>query len=547
MNVYICDNLKSEAESVIRQLGKSDVTIYPFPARCGHPPLEIAELKNLDHNHQPSLILGGICLQKIRTELAERKNTHVRVFDNCFELLLEKGVVEYFIRKGVYLVTPGWLANWQAHVQEWKFSRETARDFFRESCQSILLLDTGVDAASSQNLRDFAKFVDRKADKIQVGTTALKRLIQSVLQNRADQTYSSESADKRHLSDYAMAMDLLVRMFAGNLNEKAIIETILNTFSMLFAPSEMIYLKIEDSISSQLYSKSGLKFDDPATVKKLASLKQQYIWQPSGKGFMLQLHFNKELFGVISIDAIAFPEYKQHYLDLAVFLAEVYSLAIANARRYDIIHDQKEKLDFINKELNKREEYFRSLYERAPLGYQSLDANGNLLNVNQAWRDTLGYSESEVIGKWFGDLLIEESTAKFRLNFPKFLESGQIDEIEFKMIKNNGDIVDISFSGKVLKDTKGKIIRIHCILKDITRQKEILRTLEEAAKQSKNLEGFIPICANCNKIRDDDLDEKPWLKPADYFSNRYPDLKFSHGICPECMHKLYPEYSDKKS
>lgn len=55
--------------------------------------------------------------------------------------------------------------------------------------------------------------------------------------------------------------------------------------------------------------------------------------------------------------------------------------------------------------LNKSEEWFRALFEKAPLGYQSLDIDGNFIEVNRQWLDTLGYDRSEVIGKPFGDFV----------------------------------------------------------------------------------------------------------------------------------------------
>ncbi len=56
----------------------------------------------------------------------------------------------------------------------------------------------------------------------------------------------------------------------------------------------------------------------------------------------------------------------------------------------------------------------------------------------------------------------------------------------------------------------------------------------------KILEGFIPICANCKKIRQD-ID---WKVLEDYISENSL-AKFSHTICPECTRKLYPELADR--
>lgn len=59
--------------------------------------------------------------------------------------------------------------------------------------------------------------------------------------------------------------------------------------------------------------------------------------------------------------------------------------------------------------------------------------------------------------------------------------------------------------------------------------------LRDALVHVKKLQGLLPICANCKKIRDDD---GYWQQIELYISNN-TDAKFSHGICPECAIKLY--------
>jgi hypothetical protein len=56
----------------------------------------------------------------------------------------------------------------------------------------------------------------------------------------------------------------------------------------------------------------------------------------------------------------------------------------------------------------------------------------------------------------------------------------------------------------------------------------------------KILEGFIPICASCKKIRQD----IEWKILEEYISENSL-AKFSHSICPECVSRLYPEFADK--
>jgi hypothetical protein len=51
------------------------------------------------------------------------------------------------------------------------------------------------------------------------------------------------------------------------------------------------------------------------------------------------------------------------------------------------------------------------------------------------------------------------------------------------------------------------------------------------------LRGIVPICAGCRKIRNDD---QFWVNVESYFRTKL-DLNFSHGLCPDCMKRLYPD------
>ena len=68
-------------------------------------------------------------------------------------------------------------------------------------------------------------------------------------------------------------------------------------------------------------------------------------------------------------------------------------------------------------------------------------------------------------------------------------------------------------------------------------REKLISQLKKALREIKTLRGFVPICANCKKIRDD---EGYWQQIEKYIQER-SDAKFSHGICPECARKFYPD------
>ena len=64
------------------------------------------------------------------------------------------------------------------------------------------------------------------------------------------------------------------------------------------------------------------------------------------------------------------------------------------------------------------------------------------------------------------------------------------------------------------------------------------RKLEHALAEVKTLQGLLPICAVCKRIRDD----KGYWNQMEAYIHEHSEAEFSHGICPECAQKLYPEF-----
>ncbi len=69
------------------------------------------------------------------------------------------------------------------------------------------------------------------------------------------------------------------------------------------------------------------------------------------------------------------------------------------------------------------------------------------------------------------------------------------------------------------------------LINDLTVAMENIRTLGE----------LLPICSNCKSIRDD----KGYWQAVDRYISANTDTKLSHGICPDCIDKLYPEYAER--
>ncbi|MFQ5578663.1 MAG: response regulator [Anaerolineae bacterium] len=71
----------------------------------------------------------------------------------------------------------------------------------------------------------------------------------------------------------------------------------------------------------------------------------------------------------------------------------------------------------------------------------------------------------------------------------------------------------------------------------INEQRRLNEELQAALAEVKTLSGLVPICASCKNIRDD---EGYWHKVETYIES-HSEASFTHGICPDCKKKLYPQ------
>lgn len=96
---------------------------------------------------------------------------------------------------------------------------------------------------------------------------------------------------------------------------------------------------------------------------------------------------------------------------------------------------------------------------------------------------------------------------------------------------------------------EGKVVAAVTAFRDITFQKELeqersqlILAYEDALNNIKTLKGLVPICASCKKIRDD----KGFWNQIEVYISKHSDAEFSHGICPDCAKKLYPDFVKKE-
>jgi PAS domain S-box-containing protein len=204
----------------------------------------------------------------------------------------------------------------------------------------------------------------------------------------------------------------------------------------------------------------------------------------------------------------------------------------------------------LDRYLKDKQPFLESVFDVIQDGIVVLDQNGKVYEANQQYAQMLGYSMEEVkqlyVWDWDTQWTKEQLLEKIRT----VDEKG--DHFETYHRRKDGTLYDVEIS------TNGSVYRgqklVFCVCRDITERKraqkereKLIKELQEALKEIKTLRGILPICSFCKKIRND----KGYWEQVDVYIRKHSQADISHGICPECLKKHYPEehaliYADKK-
>jgi PAS domain S-box-containing protein len=121
----------------------------------------------------------------------------------------------------------------------------------------------------------------------------------------------------------------------------------------------------------------------------------------------------------------------------------------------------------------------RRLYEVTPALLHSIDAEGCLIDVSNAWLEHLGYERAEVLGRRSSEFLTPASRDKARDEvLPAFFRVGRCDNIEYQFICKDGRVVDMLLSATLERHADGRPLRSLAVLQDITERKRLAAELQ---------------------------------------------------------------------
>lgn len=270
-----------------------------------------------------------------------------------------------------------------------------------------------------------------------------------------------------------------------------------------------------------------------------------------------------------------------HVLSMAAVFAVLAALAgvalfvFASRRLFDSIEDHQEQI--------------RAIVETAPDGIVTTNEHGVVLSFNAAAERMFGCRAPEVIRSLVTVLIAGSDLDTDADGFSGFLRErrirmGSVNEVEG--LRKNGETFPMELSLGCTDLGEGLVFTLLCrdvtervraqaalreahalleervkartaelesanrkLLREIAARQQLeegrqklLADLKEALTRLKILGGLIPICASCKKVRDD----QGYWKQIEAYIHDHSYASFSHGICPDCIKKLYPEFVDKQ-
>ncbi len=174
-----------------------------------------------------------------------------------------------------------------------------------------------------------------------------------------------------------------------------------------------------------------------------------------------------------------------------------------------------------------------------------LDSVNRIADINPTMAHICHVSPQDVLGR---------PVALALRGYPTLVEylGNGASEAELAM-RTNGEMHHYDLRLTPLPKRHGQPSGQIVVLRDVTRRRRaevererLVDELRTALAEVRTLSGLLPICAHCKKIRDD----QGYWHTVETYVRDHSQADFTHGICPDCLHRLYPdllEYSAETS
>ena len=413
-------------------------------------------------------VIGSYCLTRAAKDFGPGEACRSIQKGQCFEWVADKEVLDRFFQDGALLVLPGWLRDWEAHVDtRWPSSRKSAQIYFRELAKKVILLDTGVYPNIDHELKSFARFLRLPHETFPAGLEHFKLNIARIVlswrvEREREGVEDQMAAIRQQMSDYARIGHLLGAVTNVKNFEEAL-DGVLELFRVLLSPQEVVYHPVD--------SFPGRPCPEGSPWDRIIALNADYAWTDDRRSVYLKISHYRELLGILEVVGFNDPDRREHDFDLALALARISGLALANVKIGQALNT--ERLRAVNAEaaLAAGEEKMRTIFSY-PLGLYRTTPQGQILDATPTLARMLGYPDVAALKTVnFWDIHDDPSD---RDSWQAVLDSSSMVEIfETQLRRSNGTLLWAKDSSRAAKDSRGNVLFYDGVIEDISRKKQM--------------------------------------------------------------------------
>ncbi|PKM61823.1 MAG: hypothetical protein CVU99_01915 [Firmicutes bacterium HGW-Firmicutes-4] len=342
LNLYVCEIYAGDYRQIVEDKGFDFVTIRPFNCLCHDRKKRGVVGQQMAADTGPKLIITSRACLVAQMPERDDANTTVLVGSHCFHDYVNEKFIDYIIAKGGYIITGGWLLNWEKWLFLGGFNQTTARQFYGETCTELVLLDTGNDPGIESRLAALADYIQLPYRMIYVGMDSLTLYLSQVIndwrQVQAGPSEKSLQLDelKKQGAEYAAVLHI-IEAITGYTKKRDIIAKIKELFLFIFGAGRVRFLEAGDDDYFDSYL--AAEFDDIDDEFKIDADRHYLVVKLSRYG---------ETFGALEIGDFQRPEKINDYANFALSIARVSALAISNSVQYELLERSRDEVAYIS-------------------------------------------------------------------------------------------------------------------------------------------------------------------------------------------------------
>ena len=185
---------------------------------------------------------------------------------------------------------------------------------------------------------------------------------------------------------------------------------------------------------------------------------------------------------------------------------------------------------------------YERIVEQAPIMIWRSGRNAECDYFNERWLDFTGRTMEQEMGNGWADGVHPDDLQRCLDVYLNAFKNREIFEMEYRLRRRDGTYRWVFDRGVPFNDSDGQFAGYIGSAIDVTEKIEAQEALRKAEEAELNqLRGLLPICSSCKAIRDD----RGYWQQLEKYISEHSDALFTHGLCPPCAEKLYPELYSK--